>query len=68
MIFIEYICLIVQKNKYIAWPKRSRHLDLTNQIGTSQLMDDYCMGDFLSTCSKLFNTNLCTELLLKENI
>lgn len=34
--------------KYNAWPKKSHHLELTEQIGTSLLLDHYCMGDSFS--------------------
>ena len=41
--------------------KKSHHLDLTKQIGTSLLLDNYCMGDYISAGNKLFNPNWCSE-------
>ena len=41
--------------------KKSRHLDLTKQIGKSLLLDNYCLGDCLSAGNKLFNPKWCNE-------
>lgn len=41
---------------YTTWPKKSGHLDLPKQIDKSLLLDNYCMGDYLSA-GKLFNPN-----------
>ena len=41
--------------------KKSRHLALTKQIGKSLLLDNYCMGNYLSAGSKLFNHSWCNE-------
>ena len=41
--------------------KKSRHLDLTKQIGKSLLLDNYCLGDYLSAGNKLFNPKWCNE-------
>lgn len=41
--------------------KKSRHLDLTKQIGGSHLLDNDCMGDYLSAGNQLFNSHLYSE-------
>lgn len=48
--------------KYTAWPKRSRHLDLTKLLSISLSLDNYC-SDYLmqlATCH-LINPNWCSE-------
>lgn len=50
----------LEHTKYTAWPKT---LDVTQQIGTSLPLDNYCMCDYLSAGNKLFNLNRCNEEL-----
>lgn len=41
--------------------RKSRHLDLTKQIGMSLLLDNYWLGNYLSAGNKLFNPNSCQQ-------